>query len=177
MAHDKQVKDSNPEKAQPQEDSGKTTKSMKRFLETLTKLLKDLCHVYAQEYDQDLLMLWAEATRDMREELLMIGYHETLRRHENFLPTPAQFRVYAEDAASRLAKHDERPVVYKRNVLDETREIAREIESTYDKLDPVRDASRIKFLMRQANIVRYLRMGIEPKWLISEEVENARQYV
>jgi len=43
-------------------------------------------------------------------------------------------------------------------------------------LDPVRDAGQLHDVCRMANIVRYVRMGIDPHWISSEELEQARKF-
>lgn len=58
--------------------------------------------------------------------------------------------------------------------------ICRDISPTligreFAELDPVRDASALKEVCRMANIVRYVRMGLSPQWISSEELECAQK--
>jgi hypothetical protein len=58
--------------------------------------------------------------------------------------------------------------------------ICRDISPTltgreFADLDPVRDASALKEVCRMANLVRYVRMGINPHWISSEELECAQK--
>jgi hypothetical protein len=172
----------------------------------LKEVLVKLCEIYRFEFSMDLLMTWGDALRDLTPEMLKMGLQQTLKVHLDFIPTPAQFRVYTEDAASKVygkrRLHEEceacrgtgwklvpRPdgegewatkcdgVSRSPSVLDEVRVIARELYKGYSKLDPAKDAKEIERICRKANIVRYLRMGIDPKWLPKVEVEDARRYV
>ena len=43
-------------------------------------------------------------------------------------------------------------------------------------LDPVRDADDLKNVCRMANLVRYVRMGINPHWVSVEDLERAQQF-
>ncbi len=48
----------------------------------------------------------------------------------------------------------------------------------YHHLDTVRDRILIHDLFRKANIVRYLREGINPsRWISTEEIESVRRFV
>jgi hypothetical protein len=58
--------------------------------------------------------------------------------------------------------------------------ICRDISPTltgreFADLDPVRDASALKEVYRMANLVRYVRMGINPHWIPVEELECAQK--
>lgn len=43
-------------------------------------------------------------------------------------------------------------------------------------LDPVRDAGKLHDVCRMANLVRYVRMGINPHWISPEELERAQHF-
>jgi hypothetical protein len=66
-------------------------------------------------------------------------------------------------------------------ILDVIRPIAEEIcveltGRSYSRLDTIRDARLIMDVFRKANIIRYLRMGIDPsKWVPAEELAMLRE--
>jgi hypothetical protein len=65
-------------------------------------------------------------------------------------------------------------------ITDLVRPIAQEIcprvcYRSYDSLDSIRDARLMHTVNRKANIVRYLRMGIDPaKWVQEDELKELR---
>jgi hypothetical protein len=67
-------------------------------------------------------------------------------------------------------------------ILDLVRPIAREIcvrfcGREYDDLDTIKDAKLIMVVFRKANVIRYLRMGINPeKWIQEDELKELRTW-
>ena len=53
-------------------------------------------------------------------------------------------------------------VQHEKPVIDEVREIVRDLCAKYDELDPTKDRETIHDLFAQANRERYRRMGINP---------------
>jgi hypothetical protein len=179
MSHDKQVK-ADPDSSPLLNVGGNITKKYgERFLAQVKAALDALCQTYGVEVSTVMFDVWCLALKDIRPDVLIAGFERAVKGQKNFMPTPGEFRVYCEEAAASMPKVDDPPVEKQRraNVLDEVRDIARELYKGYDKLNPAKDAKEIERICRKANIVRYLRMGIDPKWLPKPEVEEARKWV
>ena len=136
-----------------------------------------MCAVYRVEPATVLLPVWLKAISDLRVEVLIAGLELVFKRHKEFMPSPAEFRECCEEAASRMQWAPE-PIErqIRRNVLDEVRDIALEMYPSLALIDAVKDAKKLEKLMRHANIVRYLRMGIEPAWIPYAELEPLRKF-
>lgn len=52
------------------------------------------------------MIAWREALSDLSVEAIKIGAVETIRKHKDFMPTPAQFRGYMEDAYTRMGERN-----------------------------------------------------------------------
>jgi hypothetical protein len=148
----------------PKDEEKTTSESQQSFYESILAMLTRMCEIYRSEMTAELAATWSESLKGMSPELMKVGLKRTLRMHEDFLPTPAQFLKYAEEAAGELPKRAYSPIVRRRNVMDEVVDVAREMFPGYDDLDMKRDAEQIKDCCRKASLVRYMRMGLFPIW-------------
>lgn len=136
-----------------------------------------MCEIYRQAASSILIEVWLKAVEDLRMEVVTAGLEEVFKKHKEFMPTPAQFRECCEIAALKI-RFEPEPLENqrRRNVLDDVRDVAREMYPKYDKLDATKDAKKIERLFRHANIVRYLRVGIEPTWIPKAEIAELRKF-
>lgn len=91
--------------ARPSSGKRKTAKFSNEFLGIIQKILAKFCKTYGGTLDEELAIIWRDSLRDLTVEAIKIGAVETLRVHENFMPTPAQFRTYMNNALSRIGEH------------------------------------------------------------------------
>jgi hypothetical protein len=72
-------------------------------LALIQKILTKLLKVYGGTASDELVIVWREALRDFGNDAIRVGADETLRRHRAFMPSPAEFRGYMEEAISRMS--------------------------------------------------------------------------
>lgn len=186
-------------------DGGRTKKRGRLLKEGIKTCLDALCDLYRVEVSTMVMEIWERALSDIKPRVLIAGF-ELCSKKQQFMPTPAEFRRYCEEAAASMyleeSSHwncrvclgtgwklvpgqDSGQVATRcdgkgdppRNVSDEVRKIARELYKGYDQLEAEKDCNEISRVSRKANIVRLLRQGIEPKWISEAEVEEARKHV
>jgi hypothetical protein len=87
----------------PKPGPKKTKKFSNEYLGAIKSILTKLCTTYRETVTEDLGIVWRDALSDLPVRALDAGFRETMKRHTDFMPTPARFRAYAEDALSRMA--------------------------------------------------------------------------
>lgn len=60
----------------------------------LDKALAELCEIYKCALTETLSEIWEKALSGFTQGMVERGLRATLRNHEDFMPTPAQFRKY-----------------------------------------------------------------------------------
>lgn len=85
----------------PSKGKPKTAKLSNEYLALLGRILNKFGAVYRTDV-ADLIPAWRSALSDLTPRALEVGALETLKRHKDFMPTPAQFRGYTEEALSRM---------------------------------------------------------------------------
>jgi hypothetical protein len=88
--------------ARPRSARKKTRSYSTEYLAAIKAILTKFCVTYREALVEELLIVWRDALSDLSIRALDAGFRETMKRHSDFMPTPAKFRGYAEEALSRM---------------------------------------------------------------------------